>query len=827
MPSTIANSPRFKFFDANGNPAAYYLLNTYAAGSLTPKTTWKNQDQSTANTNPITLDANGECLLWLDAAQEYKFILTTPLGAVVSTTDDISGGYSEVLSALSSSSGASSIGFDSSIDYAAGTVGHELERLGDPYSVNWKDTQTGAINVSVGNKLMEIASPKDWGHTIDPGATTYPYNPDIPVELLRGTDSEKFALTLAKTLSFTDYPNFKLSDRAKTAFIKGSVKITIVGDSISAGADNWRSNAYATLLKTKLKQTFPWVTFTFSNLAIGGMSSTTLISDSYVGAIDRASYVSGSNFWFPQSPGGVNGNDIVAPTGYALLDEEYWPTGSVSGKTWKQHIVDSAPDIIVWAFGMNDGTDYETFLYNYETFQTYIKTQMASSVPWFVLVSCFLADKIPPNGQPHATWQIPAQCMADQMKYVAQRDSYGLIDANAVFSLLRDGIRHDYAPYKHEFNWRYATDPAAWLYQAGFAYSAGPSAAIGTGMATRRIATRDIDFSGTFQVSAFLGGNFVGRIMYRGNSDTPGLLTGYAVDLVINSSSQIATVNLYWKSTLIATANYDMGGLPPVGHTVAFKVKCYGARHEVWLTSLLLLEVDHWHSFYRGPVQIGIPQGVGSVSGLGLSYTGVNTEGPVDFDRKWLLGTPVYDTGGVFQAYSDFITNPDSMGGNVVNHPTAWGHNTFYGFGVMKFVDELKQRVNEKIEIIKTASALFTVSAAANTPQVVSTLSQIAFKVRKATKMRVSVNLSFSVGSQTAFVQAGIFIDGAWGPASYLPMSSQIGGAGMRNAQLVFDVDFSAGSHTIDLGAVRNTTEEVYQIGEAGTKYSVSVTEIA
>lgn len=91
MPSTIATSPRFKFFDANGNPAAYYLLNTYAAGSLTPKTTWKNQDQSTANTNPITLDSNGECILWLDDAQEYKFVLTTPLGTVISTDDNISG----------------------------------------------------------------------------------------------------------------------------------------------------------------------------------------------------------------------------------------------------------------------------------------------------------------------------------------------------------------------------------------------------------------------------------------------------------------------------------------------------------------------------------------------------------------------------------------------------------------------------------------------------------------------------------------------------------------------------------------------------------------
>ena len=136
MPSTIANSPRFKFFDANGNPAAYYLLNTYAAGSLTPKTTWKNQDQSTANTNPITLDANGECVLWLDEAQEYKFVLTTPLGAAVSTDDNISGSGA-IRSDLSSSSGSSLVGF--------------------------VQQGSGAVTTTVQNKLRETVSVKDFG----------------------------------------------------------------------------------------------------------------------------------------------------------------------------------------------------------------------------------------------------------------------------------------------------------------------------------------------------------------------------------------------------------------------------------------------------------------------------------------------------------------------------------------------------------------------------------------------------------------------------------------------------------------------------------------
>lgn len=91
MAGVIAVTPRFKFFDNSGNPAVGYLLYTYASGTTTPVTTWQDQGLGSANSNPITLDANGECLLWLDQAQEYTFVLKTAAGATVRTTDDISG----------------------------------------------------------------------------------------------------------------------------------------------------------------------------------------------------------------------------------------------------------------------------------------------------------------------------------------------------------------------------------------------------------------------------------------------------------------------------------------------------------------------------------------------------------------------------------------------------------------------------------------------------------------------------------------------------------------------------------------------------------------
>ena len=65
MTGVIATIPKYQFSNAAGVPMVLGTLETYLAGSMTPTTTWQDKAQSTANTNPIQLDARGECLLWL------------------------------------------------------------------------------------------------------------------------------------------------------------------------------------------------------------------------------------------------------------------------------------------------------------------------------------------------------------------------------------------------------------------------------------------------------------------------------------------------------------------------------------------------------------------------------------------------------------------------------------------------------------------------------------------------------------------------------------------------------------------------------------------
>lgn len=68
-----------RWVDGNGAPLYLGTINTYQAGSLVPIATYKDS-AGTPNTNPIVLNARGECDLWLTANVAYKFIVADAAG---------------------------------------------------------------------------------------------------------------------------------------------------------------------------------------------------------------------------------------------------------------------------------------------------------------------------------------------------------------------------------------------------------------------------------------------------------------------------------------------------------------------------------------------------------------------------------------------------------------------------------------------------------------------------------------------------------------------------------------------------------------------------
>lgn len=79
-----------RFLDNNGAPLAGGMLYSYVAGTTTPKATYTDASGNTPNTNPVILNARGECDLWVDPnSGAYKFVLTDSLGNVQWTLDNV------------------------------------------------------------------------------------------------------------------------------------------------------------------------------------------------------------------------------------------------------------------------------------------------------------------------------------------------------------------------------------------------------------------------------------------------------------------------------------------------------------------------------------------------------------------------------------------------------------------------------------------------------------------------------------------------------------------------------------------------------------------
>lgn len=134
--ATPAPPLKFRAPGSDGLALVGGLLYTYAAGTTTPKSSYTTPAGDVANTNPIVLDARGECNLWLDGA--YKFELRTALGVLIWTIDNVtdiaalvaaSTGTlrTELANTADPAKGAGLTGYGGSTNYAAGTVGDKLQ----------------------------------------------------------------------------------------------------------------------------------------------------------------------------------------------------------------------------------------------------------------------------------------------------------------------------------------------------------------------------------------------------------------------------------------------------------------------------------------------------------------------------------------------------------------------------------------------------------------------------------------------------------------------------------------------------------------------------
>lgn len=149
--ASLLPQPRAVFYDSNGNPLVGGKVNTYVAGSTTPKTTWQDTAETTANTNPVVLDSAGSCLLYGEGA--YQITVTDASGNAIA-------GYS----------GVSSDGTSSTLVAYEASLASLTNAVAGTALVGYLSTLTGGVGRTLQSKLRDVISAADFGAVGD-GAT--------------------------------------------------------------------------------------------------------------------------------------------------------------------------------------------------------------------------------------------------------------------------------------------------------------------------------------------------------------------------------------------------------------------------------------------------------------------------------------------------------------------------------------------------------------------------------------------------------------------------------------------------------------------------------
>ena len=151
--------PRF-FITGTNRPLAGGLMYTYKAGTTDPATTYSD-DAGTTNTNPIQLDSDGQCDLFLDDAVSYRIILKNSAGVTQFDKDRVASlGSTQVqsfdnIAALRLRSGTTTAN-------AAKTLGYYSAGDGGANAFYWDGTSVATDNGGTIIKPTSVSGAGRW-----------------------------------------------------------------------------------------------------------------------------------------------------------------------------------------------------------------------------------------------------------------------------------------------------------------------------------------------------------------------------------------------------------------------------------------------------------------------------------------------------------------------------------------------------------------------------------------------------------------------------------------------------------------------------------------
>ncbi len=151
--------PRF-FITGTNKPLAGGLMYTYKAGTTENATTYSN-DTGTTNTNPIVLDSDGQCDLFLDDAVSYRIILKNSAGVTQFDKDRIASLGSTQVQSFNSIA-ALRLRSGTTIANAAKTLGYYSAGDGGGNSFYWDSTSVATDNAGTVIKPTAVSGAGRW-----------------------------------------------------------------------------------------------------------------------------------------------------------------------------------------------------------------------------------------------------------------------------------------------------------------------------------------------------------------------------------------------------------------------------------------------------------------------------------------------------------------------------------------------------------------------------------------------------------------------------------------------------------------------------------------
>jgi len=471
----------------------------------------------------------------------------------------------------------------------------------------------------------------------------------------------------------------------KAALDADSVKVAFIGHSITEGEnENWRqSGGMVNILKRCLNDAFPNAAFNFCNFGLGGT-----LASQYGSA---ANIVDGTGYVAVGSSGAVTSTSFYRPANSATfvcrswLSDDGTVNGATTGKSWRNHVKDFAPDVVFVNFDLNDTT-----VSTYKTAIQFIIDDFNNNADWAAKrPSIVLVASHTGKGTDIALTRQLSFCL----RGLARANNLPLIDGARVYDILTTGkdplsrqvSGEGYFRYNGAYNSSvgFVLNTDYWANVTGVGgglNSIADTGGSGQLRALRKRACRDISIGGTvFCYHA----NAIPELYYR--ASTTSLISSASRYIIKLSGS---TVSLIYQATGGGQTVIATGAITAIANPSTYRVDVdvRGSRHVVRVNGIVKINAVDYSDFNEGYAGIGCTGQNGSV---GWSKgTAINNQFYIEYLDPSTIDVAAFTDAQLVGSVNDFATNPNSLGGNTSLHLTTYGYEQVYVPAVAVFIKQ-------------------------------------------------------------------------------------------------------------------------------------------